>query len=389
MINRRLLRIKVMQALYAQQQAQTANHQLATDAIEATFQPDLNSMEAQNKPRLEGYRKLASLLLNEAVGSNQPAQDSDVPTTVLKAANDGFLAYQIRTKRDRTRAHQLLLTDAKDIYADFVRVLLLLVELGKAAELDRARTYRDVDEAPFPLIGGLNDNRVVQALAQHEPLELEALRRNISWHEERHFVRTAYRDVLKADDLYRAYCEQPTHNSEEDQAIVQHVFRQLILKNDTFRNYLVELDLRWAENSDVVKSLVIKTLKSTVTVAGLTLEPLTDDWEEDEQFMTTLFDAALDHDAEYETLLADQLQNWAVERVAMIDRVILKLAVAELLHFPGIPTKVSINEYIELAKVYSTPESGKFVNGVLDNIALKLTELGQLRKSGRGLLDNK
>jgi transcription antitermination protein NusB len=378
-----------MQALYAQQQAQTANHQLMNEAIDGQFQPDLNSMDYQDKPRLDGYRQLATLLLAEAINSNQPARDDDVPTAVLKAANDGFLAYNLRTKRDRARSLQLLLSDAKDIYADFVRVLLLLIDLGKAAELDRARTYRDVDEDPFPLTGGLDDSRLIRALAAHEPLELEALRRDVSWANEQAFVRKAYRDVLKADDVYRAYCDQSTHNTEEDQAVVQHVFRQLILKHDTFREYLSELDLRWAENADVVKSLVVKTLKSALTVAGLTLEPLTDDWEEDEAFMTTLFDAALDHDADYETLLADQLQNWAVERVAMIDRVILKVAMAELLHFPGIPTKVTINEYIELAKEYSTPESGKFVNGVLDNLSAKLTESGRLRKSGKGLLDNK
>ncbi len=389
MINRRLLRIKVMQALYAQQQAQTANYQLVAETLDAQFQPDLNSMEPQNKTQLEGYRKLATLLLDEAIKANQPAQDTDVPKMVLKAANERFLAYEQRTKHDRIRTRQLLMADAKDIYSDFVRVLLLLVELSKAAELDRDRTYRDVDETPFPLTGGLNDNRVIKALAQHEPLELEALRRDISWVSERQFVLKAYRDVLKADDLYRTYCQQATHTADEDQAIGQHIFRQIILKHDTFRSYLIELDLRWAENSEVVKSLVIKTLKSAITVAGLTLEPLTDDWDEDELFMTTLFDAALNHDAAYETLLADQLQNWAVDRVAMIDRVILKLAIAELLNFPGVPTKVSINEYIELAKAYSTPESGKFVNGVLDNLALKLTETGQLRKSGKGLFDNK
>jgi transcription antitermination protein NusB len=378
-----------MQALYGLRQAEAANQQLALDAINEQFQPDLNSMLPQNKTQLEGYRQLAGLLFTEAIATRQPVTDDDAPRTVLKAANDGLAFYQIRSKRDREQATKRLISEVKDIYTDFVRVLLLLTELGNAAELDRARTYRDVDELPFPMASGLDQNRVIRALAAHEPLETEALRRDLTWADDLNFVRKAYRDVLKADDTYRAYCEQPTHTAEEDQQAAQHVFRQLVMKHETFHNHLTELDLRWIENGDVVRSLVNKTLKSAQSPTGFRLEPLTDDWDEDETFLTTLFAAALDRDAELEPLLADQLQNWSVNRVAMIDRILLKLAVAELLEFPAIPTKVSINEYIELAKAYSTPESGKFVNGILDNLAIKLTEQGKLRKSGRGLIDNK
>lgn len=229
----------------------------------------------------------------------------------------------------------------------------------------------------------------MQALTALQPLQDEAIRHSISWTDDMGFVRKALKEVMKADDTYRTYCEQRTHTADEDQALVQYVLRTLIFKHETMRDHLAEIDLSWAENSEVVRGLAIRTLKSTQSITGLQLEPLTDDWEEDELFLTTLFQQSLLNDADYEQLLAEQLQNWDVERVAILDRIILKLAVCELLSFPNIPVKVTINEYIELAKAYSTPKSGKFVNGILDNLSEKLMASGRLRKSGRGLLDNK
>jgi N utilization substance protein B len=378
-----------MQALYALKQAEFSNQQLVLDGIADIFQPDLNSMQPQDKRQLEGYRQLAGLLFEEAIKTNQPAQDEDAPQKVLKAANDGFLFYQVRAKKDRQHFAQMMLKQVNGIYEDYLRVLLLLVELGHAARTDRERQYRDVDEAPFPFESDLNNNTVIQALAALQPLRNEALRHNVSWTDDLSFVRKALREVFKTDDTYRAYCEQRTHTADEDQALVQYVLRTLIFKHEVIRDHLAEIDLSWTENSEVVRGLAIRTLKSAQSPTGLQLEPLTDDWEEDELFLNTLFQKSLENESDYEQLIVDQLKNWDVERVAMLDKIILKLAVCELLNFPNIPVKVSINEYIELAKAYSTPKSGKFVNGILDNLSEKLQASGRLRKSGRGLLDNK
>ena len=378
-----------MQALYAFRQADVSNQQLALDGIDELFQPDLNSMEPQNKRQLEGYRKLAGLLFEEGVKTELPAKDDDATPKVLKAANDGLAFYRSRTKRDRQHLAQMLLKQVNGIYDDYLLVLQLLVELGHVARIDRERQYRNVDEAPFPFESDLNDNTVIQALAEHQPLKNEVVRHNISWTEDLAFVRKALREAFKTDETYRAYCEQKTHTPEEDQALAQYVLRTLIFKHETIRDHLAEIDLSWIENSEVVRGLAIRTLKSVHGPTGLQLEALTDDWEEDELFLNTLYGKSLENDAEYEQLLVDQLQNWDVERVAILDKIILKLALCELLSFPNIPVKVTINEYIELAKAYSTPKSGKFVNGILDNISEKLMASGRLRKSGRGLLDNK
>jgi N utilization substance protein B len=121
----------------------------------------------------------------------------------------------------------------------------------------------------------------------------------------------------------------------------------------------------------------------------LSLHALSLNWEEDKEFMEKLYDEAIDLEPHYRELIARNTRNWEVDRLPLTDRIILEMAIAELLNFPSIPVKVTINEYIELAKNYSTPKSRQFINGILDVIAKELKDSGALRKSGRGLIDNK
>ena len=121
----------------------------------------------------------------------------------------------------------------------------------------------------------------------------------------------------------------------------------------------------------------------------LSLYTLSVNWEEDRDFIEKLYNSATTLEPEYKELIAQNTRNWEVERLPLTDRMILEMAIAELLVFPNIPVKVTINEYIELAKNYSTPNSRQFINGILDVIAKELKEKGTLKKSGRGLIDNK
>ncbi|WP_379843908.1 transcription antitermination factor NusB [Larkinella bovis] len=380
-----------MQAFYALRQSELSNRQLAVDTITDTFQRDLNSMEEQNLQQLEGYRRLATILFEEGLQAGKPSDEEDVPHRVLVAANQALADYRNTLTRDRLRGLQLLLDDVRTLDNSYIRLLTLLLEVAHVAQIDRERIrkYEDVDARKIAKESGLDRNRIIQALRENKALEVEKIRRKIDWGDDLQMIRSIYNDILKEDDLYRTYCETAQHTADEDQQLVQHILRNVLLKQDPAKTYFEESDLSWAENSELVRSMAIKTLKSAQSPQGLQLLALTDDWEEDRLFMETLYKKALENDTEYEALLGEQLTNWDVERVAQLDKIILKLALTELLNFPNIPVKVTINEYIELAKVYSTPKSGQFVNGILDSLSEKLKTSGQLRKSGRGLLDNK
>ncbi|MGA0558872.1 transcription antitermination factor NusB [Larkinella sp. VNQ87] len=380
-----------MQAMYALRQSELSNRQLAVDTITETFQPDLNSMEVQNHQQLEGFRRLATVLFEEGVTQGKPSEEEDIPHKVRVAANQALVDYRNSLTRERNRVLQSLIDDVRTLDDSLIRLLTLLLELAHVAQVDRERVrkYADPDARTIGKESGLDRNRIIQALQQHKPLEVEKIRRKIDWGDALPMIRAIYNDILKEDELYRAYCETAEHTADEDQQLVQHILRNVLLKQDPAKTYFEELVLGWSENGELVRSMAIKTLKSVQGPEGLKLMALTEDWEEDRLFLETLYKKAMENDAEYEALLAEQLKNWDVERVAQLDKIILKLALAELLNFPNIPVKVTINEYIELAKLYSTPKSGQFVNGILDSLSEKLKNSGQLRKSGRGLLDNK
>jgi len=155
--------------------------------------------------------------------------------------------------------------------------------------------------------------------------------------------------------------------------------------------FLEEKDLNWAEDRKVIKGMLKKSIKSIVPgdTASMELVELSVNWEEDKIFLTDLFKHAAENDDAYEIIIAEHTKNWAVDRITVVDHIILKLAIAELIHFPSIPVKVTINEYIDISKNYSTPKSKQFINGLIDVMANNLQREGKVKKSGRGLIDNR
>ncbi|MCU0446203.1 MAG: transcription antitermination factor NusB [Microscillaceae bacterium] len=155
-------------------------------------------------------------------------------------------------------------------------------------------------------------------------------------------------------------------------------------------DYFAENDLNWAEDHKIILSMVQKTIKSINAdqSAEFELISLSKNWEDDKQFFQDLMKKTIENDQEYEGYISAKAQNWDMTRLALLDRAILKMAICEMITFYSIPVKVTINEYIELAKMYSTPKSKQFVNGLLDAISQDLIAKKIIRKSGRGLLDN-
>ncbi|SEI79123.1 NusB antitermination factor [Dyadobacter koreensis] len=388
MLNRRLLRTKAVQALYARKLTADANRLLALDQIEEAFAPDLNSMEFQDKQKLTNNKHLAGAALDELIKSGELKENEEFNSDVIKVANSAYKAYKRQTEADGEKMVRRVLNETESIYVDFIRVLSMLLELAYQAKLDRERKYDD-PEAPFSKNGGLNTNRVIMVLQEDKTLAEEIIRNGINWSNDMNMIRKTYREALRKDATYEEYCNKTEHTPEEDQLLVQYILRQVILKHEVPLEFLEQRDLYWVDHSELIRGLAIKTLKSGDSAETFALSPLTKDWEEDRFFVEELFKLVIEESDQYDAYLDEQLKNWELDRIALVDMIILKTALAELIHFPGIPVKVTINEFIEIAKRYSTPKSGKFINGVLDVLSVKLAAQGIIRKSGRGLIDNK
>ncbi len=195
-----------------------------------------------------------------------------------------------------------------------------------------------------------------------------------------------YKELTQHVELSRISEERT--GLEGDIKFLRFWYKSILWKSESFQDFFEEHDMGWAENQPIIKSMISKTLKS-ISEEGVELAPLSYQWEDDKQFFEDIFDNTLELESWAENLVSSHAKNWDMERIAQVDMVLLKMALTEMIKFPSIPVKVTINEYIELSKRYSTPKSKKFINGILDVLANELVADGTIKKSGRGLIDNK
>ena len=379
MLNRRSLRIKVMQNLFALQQCKDANYELCLEKIGDVFSPDLNSMEVQDKQQLSSQKKEALKLFEKGFANGEREADHNDPK-VKKTVNDSFLFYQNQSKKDTDFFLKNLVSEVEKIYNQYISVLSLVSAFSELAEADKKVSHKN-----------FVNNSWIKALRDSEQLKKESLKLGKTWQDKADRVKVWFRDVIRQDNEYLNNLDKRNPSLEDQKKFINHLFKKVILGKTVINEFFEEEILRWAEDKDIVKGMVEKTVKSYDPEAKtpLILHTLSVNWDDDKQFIEKLYQKAANLEAKFKDLVAHNTRNWEVDRLPLTDRMILEMAIAELIVFPNIPVKVSMNEYIELAKNYSTPKSRQFINGILDVIAKELKESGDVKKSGRGLIDNR
>jgi N utilization substance protein B len=372
-----------MQALYALKQAEIANQNAGYDYIRDFFTPDLNANEAQDHKKLDADKKKASRLYEDYFrnGRLQVSEAADLQK-VVEAAVQGYVS---QCTKDRKHYSSVMMQDVDHVYDEYLMCLYLMQELSVAMQADmdkKHRTDEKVDYSRFLTSAG------IIRLQECKEFQQMVFKKNISWPADQ--VKTILKEGIRNDEAFLAYLAVKTKNEEEDIHMALHMVKDLIMKNKYVVAYFEDMDLNWVENKNIVKSMVAKTIKTLLDEpAALKLLDISANWEEDKAYFKDLYDNTVSHEKELEVIVVGKVKNWDLERIALVDYIILKLAIAEMLYCPNIPVKVSINEYIELSKNYSTPKSKQFVNGLLDVIAEDLQKTGKIKKSGKGLIDNK
>ncbi len=200
-------------------------------------------------------------------------------------------------------------------------------------------------------------------------------------------LRKVFGEFAKTE-AYQNYINQELHSSEEDLQLIMYLYKQIVQSSEFVSSFLDEKSMYWESDKELVGAAVVKTIKEVFKEKDhFRLISISKDWEEDWHFALTLFRKAIVNDELYSDMIQERTKHWDVERIAQVDILLLKMAMAELAHSESIPVKVSINEYIELAKNFSTPKSNVFVNGILDSISKEMKEKGMIHKTGRGLLE--
>ncbi len=300
----------------------------------------------------------------------------------LKIVQLVYAYYQNGNKNVDVAVKELFfsLSKAYDLYN---YLLLLIAEVNvyakKKVEAEIAKNEKlHIDEV---ISRKFADNRFAAQVIQNKKLTEYKDTEKRTWDEDMNFIKNLYEKII-ASDTYRAYIANAEDNYANDREFWRKIYREFIEKNEELDQVLEDKSLYWNDDKEIVDTFVLKTIKRFDEKNGADQELLPEyHSEDDKEFAETLFRHTLENADYYRQLMSQNTRNWEFNRLAYMDVVIMQIALAEMLSFPNIPVSVTINEYVDLAKLYSTPKSGGYVNGMLDHIAKQLISEKKLLKN--------
>ena len=230
-------------------------------------------------------------------------------------------------------------------------------------------------------------NMFIKYLENNDSLNIAIEDRKIDyWNLNSEYIQILIAEI-KDSFLYENYMANQVNDFAEDKTFVENIFEQIIVPNEKLYEFIEDNKLTWVDDIPTVNTFIAKQLSAIKSVNDTSFKvPKIYKDTEDKEYVSNLFRKTVLNEADFEKEYADRTPNWDTSRIAEIDTIILKMAICEFLKFPSIPTKVTINEYLEIAKEYSTPKSSIFINGILDVIVKEFTTNGKLLKTGRGLM---
>ncbi len=298
-------------------------------------------------------------------------------------------AYFQSNEDDYRRTEKELLTSIEKMYDLYVYLLMTFGELKHVALLrseDAKNKLRPTENDINPNLKFI-DNKVIEILENCNDLRSASEQRKTNWVGDvnREMFRKMFL-AIKDSETYFSFMNNEVSGFEEDKAFVLALFKEEIANSPILYNFFEEKSIGWLDDIDLMCSMVIKTIKSFTEEGPNQLLDLYKDPIDEKQFIVTLLRKSIMNDDENSKLIEKLTDNWELERIAKMDVILMNMAITELQEFPNIPKKVTLNEYIEISKFYSTPKSNTFINGVLDKAISQLEKEGKIKKVGRGLI---
>ena len=298
----------------------------------------------------------------------------------IKVVQLTYAYYQNGSKNIDSAEKELMfsLSKAYDLYNYLLALIVgITQESRRHLEVAQSRAQREGTEMPSQKFAY---NRFAMQMEENRMLNefMETQKKN--WNDEPEFLKKIYTQIADSQ-IYKDYMAADEDSYTADREVWRKIYRTLIENNSDLDALLEEQSLYWNDDKEIVDTFVVKTIKRFNESNKATQELLPEyDSEEDKDYARKLFRATLINADEYQHYMSEASRNWDFSRLAYMDIVIMQIAIAEMLTFPSIPVNVSINEYVELAKLYSTPRSAAYINGMLDAIARHLVKTGKLLK---------
>lgn len=282
---------------------------------------------------------------------------------------------------------KFLLKSMDEMYDLYLLMLDLFVEIKDHVEdyLEKAQQKHLPSEEDVDPNRKFVNNELIALLSDNEALRTALETRKLNnWKNDDEYVEILWSEIRKSD-IFRNYMATRTSTFKEDKEFLISIFKEVIAPNEKLYDYLEDRKITWIDDLPLVNTAIVKMLQKATPGKEQALTRLFKS-NEDKEYGIQLFRKTLLNDESLAAEMEGKTPNWDKERIADLDTILIKMAICEFLKFPSIPVKVTINEYLEIAKEYSTPKSSIFINGILDKLSKEYRENGKLNKMGRGLM---
>jgi len=297
-------------------------------------------------------------------------------------------AFNRREDQNLVQAETELMFSIGKSYDLYHFLLLLVLDVADIAtdKIDQALQKRIPSHEDLNPRKRFVDNQLICQLRKNLEFKNYISSKKLSWVNNSHIPRLLYNKMI-VWEVYEEYMNSENNNYQSDKKFIIGLITELFSNSEDLQSNLEEQSIYWNDDMEYISSMIEKTLKKFKTDSGenTPLMPLFKN-AEDEEFVKILFRKSIVHSKKCSELIDKNTTNWEVDRIALMDILVMQLAITEILEFPEIPVKVTLNEYIEIAKYYCTSKSSTFVNGILDNIVKEIRDEGLFNKFGRGLV---
>jgi N utilization substance protein B len=297
-------------------------------------------------------------------------------------------AYYKSGSEEMSRSEKELHFNIDKAYSLYHYLLLLIIDVVLYAEsrIELARNKRIPTKEDLDPNTRFIDNRLVEQIRNNTQLLRYVEQQKLNWANYPELIRELYKHLV-VDEEYLNYMSSETNTYADDKRIITHIYTHLIFSSELLASILEEQSIYWNDDLEFITSMIVKTFRKFREEDGPDKELMQlYKNQEDREYVIRLFRLSILNREEYVEYIKQNTRNWDLERIAFMDILIMQMAIAELIGFPSIPTKVTLNEYLEISKFYSTSKSNVFINGVLDKVVMQLKEEGKVVKSGRGLI---
>jgi transcription antitermination protein NusB len=275
------------------------------------------------------------------------------------------------------------------IYDLYLLQFLLFEALHREAVRDReeARKKFFPDDEDLMETTAFIENPFLNTIANSESFAKVINAKKLSWHKYPDIAEKLFRRIKQMPE-YKSYIHKADPTLQTHKDFLRDVIKGVLWDEEYLQSIYEDENIHWGDDIDLVNITVLKAIENFNPDKGIQLIGLYKDEKDDMEFVRILFRKSVLNNDELEKIIMPNTKNWELERIAYMDMLLMKMAVSELLEFPSIPVKVSLNEYIEISKLFSTPKSNSFINGILDKIAVQLKDENKIKKTGRGLIEN-